>query len=112
MNTITWQDFKMVSFKTGTIVGAENYPEAQKPAYILHVDLGPDLGIKKSSAQITKNYRLEDLLGKQVVCITNFPPKQIGKVISEVLITGFPDKNGDVLLCTVDGTVPNGADLF
>lgn len=112
MNTITWQDFERISLKIGTIIRAEEYPEARRPAYIIHVDLGKELGIKKSSAQVTERYKTTDLIGKQVVCVTNFPPKQIGKVMSEVLITGFPDDNGDVVLCTVDDPVSNGVALF
>lgn len=112
INPITWQDFEKVSLKVGTIVAAEIYPEAKRPAYIIQVDLGAELGIKKSSAQITKLYTTEDLIGKQVMCVTNFPPKQIGKLMSEVLITGFPDENGDIVLCTPDSNVPNGAKLF
>ncbi|MBO3699958.1 tRNA-binding protein [Roseivirga sp. E12] len=112
MSTITWQDFEQVSLNIGTIIKAEEYPEARHPAYIIHVDLGPSIGIKKSSAQVTKHYQIDELVGKQVICVTNFPPKQIGKLMSEILITGFPDKNGDVVLSTVDAPVPNGAKLF
>lgn len=112
MSLISWQDFEKVSLKVGTIVAAEAYPEAKKPAYIIHVDLGKELGIKKSSAQITKLYTTEELVGKQVVCVTNFPTKQIGKLMSEVLVTGFPDANGDIVLCTPESKVPNGAKLF
>ncbi len=112
MNTITWQDFERVSLRIGTIIKAEEYPEAHRPAYIIHVDLGDELGVKKSSAQVTKHYKTSDLIGKQVVCVTNFPPKQIGKVRSEVLVTGFPDENGDVVLCTPDAPVSNGVRLF
>lgn len=111
MDTISWQDFQKIQLITGTVVKAEEFPEARNPAWILHIDLGV-LGIKKSSAQITALYAKEDLVGKQVVCVTNFPPKQIGKIISEVLVTGFPDENGDVVLCTPDKQVPNGAKLF
>lgn len=112
MDTITWQDFERISLKIGTIIRVEEYPEARRPAYIIHVDLGEKLGIKKSSAQVTERYKISDLIGKQVVCVTNFSPKQIGKVMSEVLITGFPDDNGDVVLCTVDAPVSNGVALF
>lgn len=112
MDTITWQDFEKVSLNIGTIIKAEEYPEARNPAYILHVDLGPEIGVKKSSAQVTKHYQIDDLEGKQVVCVTNFPPKQIGKLMSEILITGFPDDNGNVVLCTVDAPVSNGVKLF
>lgn len=93
------------------MVQAEEFPEARNSSWILHIDLGP-LGIKKSSAQITVLYTKEDLVGKQVVCVTNFPPKQIDKIMSEVLVTGFPDENGDVVLCIPDKQVPNGVKLF
>jgi len=112
MSTITWQDFEKVSLNIGTIVKAEEYPEARHPAYIIHVDLGAEIGVKKSSAQITKHYNVNELIGKQVICVTNFPPKQIGKLMSEILITGFPDANGDVVLSAVDIPVPNGVKLF
>lgn len=112
MEQITWQEFEKVSIKVGTIVSAEVYKEARRPAYILSVDLGEELGIKKSSAQITQHYSCEGLLGKQVVCVTNFPPKQIGKIMSEVLVTGFPDDNGNVVLCVPDKEVKNGVSLF
>ncbi len=112
MSTITWQDFEKVSLNIGTIIKAEEYPEARHPAYIIHVDLGVEIGVKKSSAQITKHYNIDELVGKQVICVTNFPPKQIGKLMSEILITGFPDENGDVVLSAVDFPVPDGAKLF
>lgn len=108
---IEWNDFERVKIMVGTIVNAEEFPEARKPAYKLWVDLG-SMGVKQSSAQVTETYALTDLVGKQVVCVTNFPPKQIGPVMSEVLITGFPDENGHVILATPDKTVPNGARLF
>ena len=104
-------DFEKIDIRLGTIIKAENFPEASKPAYKLWVDLGP-LGVKKSSAQITKHYLLEDLDGKQVVCIVNFGEKQIGPFVSQVLISGFADENGDVVLTSVDKKAPNGAQLF
>jgi tRNA-binding protein len=112
MDHITWQDFEKVDFRVGTIINGEPYPEARKPAYKLTVDMGKGLGIKKSSAQITVHYTLEELIGRQVVCVVNFPPKQIGKIMSEVLITGFPDENGDVVLSSVNQKVPNGSRMF
>ena len=111
MDKITWQDFQKIEIRTGTIIQAEIFPEARKPAYILTVDLG-ELGIKKSSAQITEIYAVEQLVGRQVVCVTNFPPKQIGPVMSEVLVTGFPDASGHVVLAVPDKHVPNGSRLF
>ncbi|QDH78816.1 tRNA-binding protein [Echinicola soli] len=110
MQTIQFSDFQKVDIRIGTIVSAEIFKEARRPAYKLQVDLG-DLGIKKSSAQITENYKAEDIIGKQVVCICNFPPKQIANIMSEILVTGFHNEHGHVVLATVDLPVPNGAKL-
>jgi tRNA-binding protein len=109
--TIRFADFEKVDFRIGSILRAEPFPEARKPAYKLWIDLG-QVGIKKSSAQITAHYTPEDLIGKQVVCVVNFEPRQIGNFISEVLVTGFPDQQKDVVLCSVDKFIPNGARLF
>ncbi|AWW30525.1 tRNA-binding protein [Echinicola strongylocentroti] len=110
MQTIQFSDFQKVEIRIGTIVSAEIFKEAKKPAYKLQVDLGK-LGIKKSSAQITEYYKAEDLPGKQVICICNFPPKQIANIMSEVLVTGFHDENGHVSLATTDLKVPDGTKL-
>lgn len=108
---ITWDDFAKIDIRAGTIVRYEAFEDAKRPALKLWIDLGA-LGVRSSSAQITFHYKAENILGKQVVCVVNFPPKQIGKFISEVLITGFPDQQDNVVLCSVDKQVPNGARLF
>ena len=108
---IDWSDFTKIELRVGTIVHAEEFPEARRPAYKLKVDLGEELGIKKSSAQITDKYAPDQLIGKQVLCVTNFPPKQIGPYMSEVLTTGFVMDNS-VVLCVPDQSIPNGTRLL
>lgn len=110
--TISYDDFQAVDIRVGRIDRAEPFPEARKPAIKLWVDLGPELGIKKSSAQITKHYTPEDLVGKQVIAVTNFPPRQIGPVMSEVLVLGVPDADGEVVLLGPDHDVPLGGRMF
>ena len=104
--------FLQVDIRVGTIVRAEPYPEARKPAYKLAIDFGPVIGVKESSAQITEHYRLEDLAGTQVAAVVNFPPRQIGNFMSEVLTLGFPDAEGKVVLVRPSAAVPNGGRLF
>ena len=111
MNTISWAEFDKVELRAGTIIAVEEFPEARKPAYKLQVDFGPDLGIRKSSAQLTALYDPEDLLGRQVLAVVNFPPKQIGPFVSECLVTGFYRDDGAVVLVVPDSKVPNGAKL-
>jgi tRNA-binding protein len=110
MSTISWEDFNKVELRIGTVVEIRRFPQARKPAYQLWVDLGP-LGIKKSSAQITQNYQPEQLVGKQVLCVCNFPPRQIGPFLSEILVTGFTDQQGSIVLATADGSIANGQKL-
>ena len=112
MEQIEWNDFTRVELRVGRIVTAEVFAQARKPAYLLQVDFGAELGIKKSSAQITAHYTPESLLGKQVVAVVNFPKKQIGPVMSECLVTGFYDENGSVVLCVPDHAVPLGTKLL
>lgn len=111
MQEITWNDFEKVELRTGTILEVFDFPEARKPAYKVRVDFGP-YGIKMSSAQITKHYSKAELVGKQIVGVINFPKKQIGKFMSEFLVTGFADENGDIVLTAVDKDVPNGSKLI
>jgi tRNA-binding protein len=109
---ISFAEFMAVDIRVGTILTAEAYPEARNPAYKLSIDFGPDIGVKKSTAQITAHYTLADLPGKQVAAVVNFPPRQIGKFMSEVLTLGFPDANGAVVLVQPQQPVANGGRLF
>ena len=109
--TISWDDFQQVELRVGTIVAAEPFPEAHKPAWKLQVDFGAELGIKKSSAQLTALYSPDTLIGRQVIAVVNFPPKQIGRWMSECLVTGFYREDGAVVLAVPDSAVPNGARL-
>jgi tRNA-binding protein len=110
--TITFDDFLKVDIRVGTVVTAEPFPEARKPAYRMTIDFGPELGIKKTSAQITQHYTLDELVGRKVAAVVNFPPRQIGPVMSEVLTLGFPDADGNVVLVGVDREVPDGGRLY
>jgi tRNA-binding protein len=109
---ITYDDFRRVDIRVGTIVAAEPFPEARRPSVKLSVDFGPDIGLRRSAAQIVKHYRIEHLVGRQVAAVVNFPHKQIGKFMSEVLVLGFPDGEGDVVMIGPDKPVPNGGRLF
>ncbi len=109
---ITYQDFEKVDIRVGEITKVEDFPEARKPAYKLTIDFGTEIGLKKSSVQITKHYTKEELIGKLVIGVINFPPKQIGPFISEVLTLGLPDENGDVVLLSPTKKVPKGGKIF
>lgn len=109
---ITYDDFQRVDIRVGRIVRAEPFPEARKPAIKLWVDFGAELGIKRSSAQITRHYTTETVVGRQVIAVVNFPPRQIGKVLSEVLVLGVPDAEGEVVLMAPDQDVPLGGRLY
>ena len=111
METIDWNDFEKVELRVGTIVEVEDFPEARKPAYQLKIDFGEAIGLRKSSAQITDIYQKDELLGRQIVGVVNFPVKQIGPVRSECLVTGFHREDGAVVLARPDSEVPNGAKL-
>jgi tRNA-binding protein len=110
--SISYDDFAKVDIRAGTVVRAESFPEARKPSIKLWIDFGPELGTKKTSAQITRYYAAETLIGRQVAAVVNFPPRQIGKFMSEVLVLGFPDADGEVVLIAPDHDVPNGGRLF
>lgn len=112
MEHIDWQDFTKVELRVGRIIAAERFPEARKPAYKLQIDFGPEIGIRKSSAQITDLYQPENLIGQLVVAVVNFPPKQIGPIMSECLVTGFHQPNGHVSLCVPQHEVPLGTRLM
>ncbi len=109
---VTFDDFMKLDIRVGTIVEALPFPQARKPAYRLTIDFGPGIGIKRSSAQITARYTLEDLAGRQVAAVVNFPPRQIGPMMSEVLTLGFPDENGEVVLVQPSLLIPNGGRLY
>lgn len=111
MDTITWSEFERIEIRVGTILSAEEFPEARKPAYKINVDFGPEIGVKQSSAQITTLYTKEELVGRQIVGVVNFPPKQIGPFRSEFLITGFYRPDGAVVLAIPDHPIPNGSKL-
>lgn len=111
MSSITFDDFMKVDIRIGTIVEVADFPEARKPAYKLKIDFGDEIGVKKSSAQITVHYSPEDLAGRKVAAVVNFPPRQIGPFMSQVLTLGFADDNGDVVLVGIDKDAPNGSRL-
>ena len=112
MSQISFDDFLKVDIRVGTIVAVDPFPEARKPAFKLHIDFGAEIGVKKSSAQVTKYYTPETLLGRQVAAVVNFPPRQIGPFMSEVLTLGFSDREGDVVLTAIERAVPNGGRMY
>ena len=112
MADIDFDDFLKVDVRVGTIRRVEPYPEARHPAYKIHVDFGPEIGERKTSAQITRHYNIDALIGRQVAAVVNFPPKQIGKFMSEILVLGFPDSEGEVVLLVPDKAVPDGGRMF
>ena len=112
MSEIDFDDFQRVDMRVGTVVDAQPFPEARRPAIKLWVDFGESIGVRKTSAQLTVHYTPEELVGRQVLAVLNFPPKQIGKFMSEILVLGLPDADGAVVLLTIDKPVPNGGKLF
>jgi tRNA-binding protein len=112
LDPITWDDFMKVDLRVGVITSAARFPEAKQPAYQLQIDFGPEIGVKKSSAQISDLYSPDELVGRQVVAVINFPKKQIGPIMSECLVTGFHDASGHVVLCVPDAPVPVGTRLL
>lgn len=108
---LKWEDFEKVQLRKGTVVNCEDFPEARKPSLKVWVDFGPEVGIRKTSAQITVHYQADELIGRPVIGVTNFPPKQIGPFMSEFLLVGFEDENQAIVLATTDHNVPNGAIL-
>ncbi len=111
MKTISWEDFEKVEIRVGTVVSVEDFPEARKPAYKIAADFGPEIGIRKSSARVTELYSKDDLMGRQIAAVVNFPPKQIGPVRSEFLLCGFYREDGAVILAVPEREAPNGAKL-
>ena len=109
---ISFDDFLKVDIRVGTVIEAVEFPEARKPAYKLRIDFGDEIGVKRSSAQITVHYRADELVGRQVACVVNFPPRQIGPFMSQVLTLGFADANGDIVLIEPERAVPNGSRMF
>ena len=112
MKTITWDEFVNVEIRIGTVLRVEEFPEARKPAYKIWADFGPDIGEKKTSVQITRLYKPEDLVGRQILGVVNFPPKQVGPFMSEFLLTGFHDDDGAIVIAMPERPVPNGAKLL
>jgi tRNA-binding protein len=112
VDTISWDDFVKVELRVGRVVSATVFAEARKPAYVLQVDFGPEIGIKKSSSRLTELYKPEDLVGRQVIGVVNFPKKQVGPLMSECLVTGFHNEKGEVILCVPERPVPLGAKLL